>query len=497
MDPPAAPSATPFPNPKLRLMCSYGGHILPRPHDKSLCYAGGDTRIVAVDRRTTASSLSSLLSHLSKTLLNTTATTNVTPFSLKYQLPDEDLDSLVSVATDDDLHNMIEELDRIERSPKPARVRLFLFPSKPDSDSGFGMDSSKAESWFCDALKSVKIMQQRGPRDGDSGPESIVLETNSSFGSTGSSISMSNLPPIGVEDGGVNGQERKVKVTSPDSIESENSTLSAVSHPQTTIYQDTVHFPSTESGVSFNAVETDYVSSDPASGIHMMKTVPLPPHQVSSHSDQIQHLQQMSYVQTGAHYTPQYSQLPMSAYYPMYYSPLHQSTPNPYQPNPPYPVYFVPVRPTQSYNTPMQCNFQDNATTAPSRPPMHPPITMMAPTLAPVLPESATKVYKPVGATQLLPVPSNQNQPPLMDLSEISHSSQCVTAASIAAANYENEYEDDLAYTQIYKTQPSVPAALLSQYQTMTNAGTVVVSEASKLLHGENVKQQTGTSQPQ
>lgn len=280
-------------------------------------------------------------------------------------------------------------------------------------------------------------------------------------------------------------------------FDSENSTLSGVSHPQTTIYQDTVHFPSTESGVSFNAVETDYVSSDPASGIHMMKTVPLPPHQVSSHSDQIQHLQQMSYVQTGAHYTPQYSQLPMSAYYPMYYSPLNQSTPNPYQPNPPYPVYFVPVRPTQSYNTPMQCNFQDNATTAPSRPHMHPPITMMAPTLAPVLPESATKVYKPVGATQLLPVPSNQNQPPLMDLSETNHSSQCVTAASTAAANYENKYEDDLAYTQIYKTQPSAPAALLSQYQTMTNAGTVVVSEASKLLHGENVKQQTGTSQPQ
>ncbi|MEJ1538787.1 hypothetical protein, partial [Escherichia coli] len=29
---------------KLRLMCSYGGHIFPRPHDKTLCYVGGDTR---------------------------------------------------------------------------------------------------------------------------------------------------------------------------------------------------------------------------------------------------------------------------------------------------------------------------------------------------------------------------------------------------------------------------------------------------------------------
>nr|DAD27161.1 TPA_asm: hypothetical protein HUJ06_028629 [Nelumbo nucifera] len=30
-------------------MCTYGGHIVPRPHDKSLCYLGGDTVIVAVD----------------------------------------------------------------------------------------------------------------------------------------------------------------------------------------------------------------------------------------------------------------------------------------------------------------------------------------------------------------------------------------------------------------------------------------------------------------
>lgn len=361
------------------------------------------------------------------------------------------------------------------------------------------MDSSKAESWFCDALKGVKIMQRE--HCGDSGlgsvPESIVLETSSSFGSTGSSISMSNLPPIGVvEDGGVNGLEKKVKVSSPNSIESENSIASAVFHPQTIIYQDQVHFPSTESGVSFNAVETDCISSDPA-GIHMMKTVQLPPHQVSSHSDQIQHLQQMSYVQPGAHYTSQYSQVPMSAYYPMYYSPSHQNTPNPYQPNPPYPVYFVPVRPTQSFNTPMQCSFQDNIATVPSRPHMQPPITMMAPPLAPVLSESATKVYNPMGATPLVPVPSNQDQPPLMDLSETNQSSQCTTAASIAAANYENEYEDDLAYTQIYKTQPSAPAALLSQYQTMTNAGTVRLSEASKLLHGETVMQHIGTSQPQ
>lgn len=51
--------------------------------------------------------------------------------------------------------------------------------------------------------------------------ESMVLETSSSFGSTGSSVSMSNLPPIGVncEDGGLNLQDKKVKVAAPGSIE--------------------------------------------------------------------------------------------------------------------------------------------------------------------------------------------------------------------------------------------------------------------------------------
>ena len=35
---------------QLCLMCSFGGRIVPRPTDKSLCYLGGETRIVAVDR---------------------------------------------------------------------------------------------------------------------------------------------------------------------------------------------------------------------------------------------------------------------------------------------------------------------------------------------------------------------------------------------------------------------------------------------------------------
>ncbi|CAN6446099.1 unnamed protein product [Victoria cruziana] len=216
---------------KLRLMCSYGGRIVPRPHDKSLCYVGGETRIVLVDRH---SSLADLSSRLSRHLLAGKS------FSLKYQLPNEDLDSLISVTTDDDLENMIDEYDRCQSSPRPSRLRLFLFPAKPDSASSLGslLEDSKAESWFVDALNGAAGLPRNfsdsatsvdcllgldtgsgHPADWDrqdsvngegsvtgktakpevqSVPDSPKLETSSSFGSASSAPSVSNLPPIRV-----------------------------------------------------------------------------------------------------------------------------------------------------------------------------------------------------------------------------------------------------------------------------------------------------------
>ncbi|KAL7149402.1 hypothetical protein ABFS83_05G038300 [Erythranthe nasuta] len=134
-DPPPPP-----PPPKLRLMCSYGGHVVPRPHDKTLCYVGGDTRIIAVDRHT---SLSEFNRRLSKILLDNQ------PFSLKYQLPDEDLDSLISVTADEDFENMVDEYDRLSDGGgggrmKHGRLRLFLFPKSSSS--------VKSEGWFFNAL---------------------------------------------------------------------------------------------------------------------------------------------------------------------------------------------------------------------------------------------------------------------------------------------------------------------------------------------------------
>lgn len=236
----------PVPGAKLRLMCSYGGHIIPRPHDKSLCYVGGETRIVVVDRN---SSLSDLCSRLSRILLDGR------PFTLKYQLPNEDLDSLISVTTDEDLDNMIEEYDRTTSASATAlkacstsRLRMFLFFSKPETAASMGslLDDAKSETWFVDALNNAGILPRGlsdsatdmgcilhldGVRGSDSCndleaqaadslgdnkqvknnvhdlhfmPDSPMVDNTSSYGSSSSTPSMSNLPPIRVrvEDNG-------------------------------------------------------------------------------------------------------------------------------------------------------------------------------------------------------------------------------------------------------------------------------------------------------
>lgn len=49
--------------------------------------------------------------------------------SLRCQLPTEDLDALVSVTSDDDLANLLEEYDAASRDRlQPLKIRAFLFP---------------------------------------------------------------------------------------------------------------------------------------------------------------------------------------------------------------------------------------------------------------------------------------------------------------------------------------------------------------------------------
>lgn len=133
---------------KVTLMCSYGGKFHPRHHDNLITYVEGEHKILCVERFIKLSALVAKLTSL----------TGGTDFSVKYQLPGDDLDNLVSVINDEDLHHMMVEYDRLSRrtSPKPARLRLFLFPlnNNYNSDSASSCScSSSAPSTTTTELK--------------------------------------------------------------------------------------------------------------------------------------------------------------------------------------------------------------------------------------------------------------------------------------------------------------------------------------------------------
>lgn len=92
----------------------------------------------------------------------------------KYQLPNEDLDALISVTTDEDVENMMDEYERVaqNQNPRSARLRLFLFPegedSRASSISSLLNGSAKRENWFLDALNGGVSGLERGRSEASS-----------------------------------------------------------------------------------------------------------------------------------------------------------------------------------------------------------------------------------------------------------------------------------------------------------------------------------------
>ncbi|THU57180.1 hypothetical protein C4D60_Mb03t00790 [Musa balbisiana] len=115
-DPRALPPSDAADHRKVKLLCSYGGKILPRHGDGALRYAGGETRLITVRR-------DSLLPEILRKMAEACGG----PIVLRYQLPDEDLDALISVSTTEDLDNMMEEYDRLAADSPSAKIRVFLF----------------------------------------------------------------------------------------------------------------------------------------------------------------------------------------------------------------------------------------------------------------------------------------------------------------------------------------------------------------------------------
>ncbi|KAI3703156.1 hypothetical protein L6452_28912 [Arctium lappa] len=131
----ASSSASDISSLKIKILCSFGGKILPRPSDGKLRYVGGDTRIIRIRRDISWQEL----------WQKTIALYNET-CSIKYQLPGEDLDALVSVSSDEDLQNMMEECNVLGKGEGSKKLRMFLFSLSDLDNTHFGLANSGGDS---------------------------------------------------------------------------------------------------------------------------------------------------------------------------------------------------------------------------------------------------------------------------------------------------------------------------------------------------------------
>ncbi|KAL5212288.1 hypothetical protein ABZP36_023135 [Zizania latifolia] len=162
----AAQAPPPLPPAKVRLMVSYGGRIQPRPHDHQLSYVNGETKILSIERPLRFADFFARLAGLAA---------SPGDFCVKYQLPGEDLDALVSVTNDEDLEHLVLEYDRLHllrpapgsgggssRGGSTPRLRVFLFPVQspqpppPPQPAGLLEPKHEQRHWFVDALNSVQ-----------------------------------------------------------------------------------------------------------------------------------------------------------------------------------------------------------------------------------------------------------------------------------------------------------------------------------------------------
>ncbi|CAI9773360.1 unnamed protein product [Fraxinus pennsylvanica] len=118
----------------LKILCSFGGKILPRPKDGKLRYVGGESRIVRISKDISWEEL------VQKTWIIYNQ-----PHTIKYQLPDEDLDALVSVSCEEDLHNMMEEC-YVLKDGGFQKLRIFLISNDDLNDSQLSLENAESDS---------------------------------------------------------------------------------------------------------------------------------------------------------------------------------------------------------------------------------------------------------------------------------------------------------------------------------------------------------------
>ncbi|XP_073141425.1 uncharacterized protein [Henckelia pumila] len=182
---------------KMKFLCSFGGKILPRPSDGKLRFVGGETRIISIPKNLSWEELS-----------NKTGRIFNLPHSIKYQLPGEDLDALISVSSDEDMHNMIEEYYGSENPEGSQRPRIFLIPfDEPETycalDTGSIKQSDPGSHYVIavNGIAEADPISQKYNNDQISVIETVHLMPNSESNPGYEKISSSSLCPLETNDG--------------------------------------------------------------------------------------------------------------------------------------------------------------------------------------------------------------------------------------------------------------------------------------------------------
>ncbi|KAL7131325.1 hypothetical protein ABFS83_13G189900 [Erythranthe nasuta] len=195
----------------LKLLCSFGGKVLPRPSDQKLRYAGGETRILRISQ------------DISWEELKQKAMTMYSePHSIKYQLPGEDLDALVTVSSDEDLQNMMEECNLLDVG-ESQKLRLFLIRNNDLEDSQLGLENVEGDS-------EVEYVVAVNSMDFGSRRNSVVVKSH--FGNNLDELlslrveSETGRIPVPVAAGGT----LNARVVSPSPNQSSQTALPSPSH---------------------------------------------------------------------------------------------------------------------------------------------------------------------------------------------------------------------------------------------------------------------------
>ncbi|XP_044486096.1 uncharacterized protein LOC123211434 [Mangifera indica] len=163
----------------LKFLCSYDGKIQPRSTDGKLRYVGGLTRILSVERSVSFAELMVKLGELCGHSV-----------TLRCQLPNGDLETLISVKSDEDLANLVEEYDR---AAPESKIRAIL--SSPVSLKQISPPPSVD---FPSAKPSIRAVDRRSRSQPSSPPYGYAISSRSSSPPIGYvSRSRPSSPPIG------------------------------------------------------------------------------------------------------------------------------------------------------------------------------------------------------------------------------------------------------------------------------------------------------------